>query len=247
MAMHTCPEVMKVAPTILSAKAASMSMSGATMAASLPPSSSTTGRTTLEAAAITARPVGTPPVNDTMSTPGCDTSISPSSGPEPLTAFTTPGGKASANAAATASTAPGAGGRSLHHDGVAGEQGGQHLVAEHRHRPVERQQRRHHAVGLVDHAGPATAAGERPGGQRLGHERCECTRHPSDGARIELGLPQHLAVFTRQQGRQILRLDGGTGCRRRLGDELGTLVERHRRPRRERGPGCGHGPIELRR
>jgi hypothetical protein len=77
------------------------------MAASLPPSSSTTGRTALDAAAITARPVGTPPVNDTMSTPGCDTSIAPSSGPGPLTAFTTPGGKASANAAATARTAPG--------------------------------------------------------------------------------------------------------------------------------------------
>ena len=107
MAMHTWPDVMKVAPTILSAKAASMSMSGATMAASLPPSSSTTGRTALDAAAITARPVGTPPVNDTMSTPGCDTSISPSSGPGPLTAFTTPGGRASASAAATASTAPG--------------------------------------------------------------------------------------------------------------------------------------------
>ena len=60
-----------------------------------------------DAAAMTARPVGTPPVNDTMSTPGWDTSISPSSGPGPLTAFTTPGGRASAIAAATASTAPG--------------------------------------------------------------------------------------------------------------------------------------------
>src|ERR1700681_1195009 len=107
MAMHTWPDVMKVAPAILSANASSMSTSGATMAGSLPPSSSTTGRTAPEAAAITARPVGTAPVNETMETPGCDTSISPSSGPGPLTAFTTPGGNASASAAATASTAPG--------------------------------------------------------------------------------------------------------------------------------------------
>src|SRR5579863_7396485 len=107
MAIHTWPDVMNVAPAILSARAASISGSGATIAASLPPSSSTTGRTARAAAAITARPVGTPPVNDTMSTPGWDTSISPSSGPGPLTAFTTPGGRASAMAAATASTAPG--------------------------------------------------------------------------------------------------------------------------------------------
>src|SRR5580704_16151270 len=107
MAMHTCPDVMNDAPAILSASAASISVSGAMIAASLPPSSSTTGRTAPDAAAITARPVGTPPVNDTMSTPGCDTSISPSSGPGPLTAFTTPGGSASASAAAAASTAPG--------------------------------------------------------------------------------------------------------------------------------------------
>ena len=44
MAMHTWPEVMNVAPASLSARASSMSTSGATMAASLPPSSSTTGR-----------------------------------------------------------------------------------------------------------------------------------------------------------------------------------------------------------
>src|SRR5271169_4334068 len=107
MAIQTWPDVMNVAPAILSASASSMSTSGATMAASLPPSSRTTGRTAFDAAAMTARPVGTPPVNDTMSTPGCDTSIPPISGPGPLSAFTTPGGRASASAAATAKTAPG--------------------------------------------------------------------------------------------------------------------------------------------
>jgi hypothetical protein len=56
---------------------------------------------------MTARPVGTPPVNETMSTPGWATRAWPSSGPGPFTAFTTPGGRASARAAATARTAPG--------------------------------------------------------------------------------------------------------------------------------------------
>ena len=77
------------------------------MAASLPPSSSTTGRVVAAAAAMTAWPVPTPPVKDTMSTSGWPTSAAPSAASGPFTTFRTPGGSASAMAAATSSTVPG--------------------------------------------------------------------------------------------------------------------------------------------
>src|SRR6202023_2661538 len=74
---------------------------------SFPPSSSTTGRVVEAAAAMTACPVATPPVNDTMSTPGWATSAAPSAASGPLTTFSTPGGNVRAMAAATSRTAPG--------------------------------------------------------------------------------------------------------------------------------------------
>src|SRR4051812_30289764 len=76
-------------------------------AASLPPSSSSTGVRCSAAAAITARPVDTPPVNDTRSTPGCATSRRPRSGCGPDSTLTTPGGSASANSANTCNTVSG--------------------------------------------------------------------------------------------------------------------------------------------
>ena len=82
------------------------------MAASLPPSSSTTGRVVAAAAAMTACPVPTPPVNDTMSTPGWPTSAAPRAASGPFTTLSTPGGSTAAMAAATSSTVPG-------HDGGA--------------------------------------------------------------------------------------------------------------------------------
>ena len=88
---------------------------------------------------MTARPVGTPPVNETMSTPGWATRASPSSGPGPLTALTTPGGSASAMAAATASTAPGQVGGAFTTTVFPASSAGSSLVAEDRHGPVEGQ------------------------------------------------------------------------------------------------------------
>src|SRR3954466_12790179 len=76
-------------------------------AASLPPSSRSTGVRLSAAAVMTARPVETPPVNDTKVTPGCATSCRPSSGPGPESTFTTPGGNAAANSASTVSTVSG--------------------------------------------------------------------------------------------------------------------------------------------
>ncbi len=62
------------------------------MAASFPPSSSTTGRVEAAAAAMTAWPVPTPPVNETMSTSGWPTSAAPRAASGPFTTFRTPAG-----------------------------------------------------------------------------------------------------------------------------------------------------------
>ena len=77
------------------------------MAASFPPSSSTTGRVVPAADPITACPVGTPPVNETMSTSGWPAKAAPKAASGPLITFSTPGGSTSAMAAATRRTVPG--------------------------------------------------------------------------------------------------------------------------------------------
>ena len=105
--MQTCPLVTNAPSASRLASAASTFMSGPRMAGSLPPSSSTTGRVVAAAAAMTACPVPTPPVNETMSTSGWATSAAPSAAVGPLTTLRTPGGSASAMAAATSSTVPG--------------------------------------------------------------------------------------------------------------------------------------------
>ena len=62
------------------------------MLADLPPSSSATGFRLRPAVAAITRPVAVPPVNPTMSTPGCDTKASPVTAPRPFTRLTTPAG-----------------------------------------------------------------------------------------------------------------------------------------------------------
>src|SRR5580692_3130472 len=111
--MQTCPLVTKAASKMRSANAASPATSGARMAASLPPSSSTTGLVVVAAAAMTAWPVPTPPVKETMSTSGWPTNAAPSAADGPFTTFRTPGGSISAIAAATSSTVPGQEGGAL--------------------------------------------------------------------------------------------------------------------------------------
>ena len=113
MAMQTCPLVTKAASTMRSARAASPTTSGARMAASFPPSSSTTGRVVAAAVAMTAWPVPTPPVKETMSTSGWPTNAAPSAASGPFTTLRTPGGSISAMAAATRSTVPGQDGGAL--------------------------------------------------------------------------------------------------------------------------------------
>src|SRR3954470_5343946 len=83
------------------------------IAASLPPSSSSTGTSRCAAAAMTALPVVTPPVKEMTSTPQCATSALPSSAPGPESRLTTPGGSAAANDVSTVSTVSGTVGGTL--------------------------------------------------------------------------------------------------------------------------------------
>ena len=173
---------------------------------------------------MTARPVGTPPVNETMSTPRWATSASPKLGPGPLTAFTTPGGQRLGQRRGHGQDGAGAGGRGLHHHRVPGEQGRQELVAEDRDRPVEGQDGGHHAVGDVLDRRPApAAAGQRPRLEGLGRQRGEGAGHAPDGAGVELRLPQHLAVLAGEQPGQVRRRHHRAGGGGRLAHQLGPL------------------------
>ncbi len=57
-----------------------------------PPSSSATRFTLSAASCITRLPARVDPVNDTMSTSGCEAMASPTTGPTPVTRLNTPGG-----------------------------------------------------------------------------------------------------------------------------------------------------------
>ena len=90
-AEHTCPAC-RNAPLSAPSSAASRSASANTMFGFLPPSSSATFLTSSAAARMIARPVASPPVNDTRSTSGADTSAAPTLAPAPSTRLTTPAG-----------------------------------------------------------------------------------------------------------------------------------------------------------
>ena len=84
---------------IAPASAASMSASSNTTFADLPPSSKLTGVRLSAAARMIARPVALSPVNVMRCTRGSRVSASPtSSGPNPCTTFSTPGGRPASSA-----------------------------------------------------------------------------------------------------------------------------------------------------
>ena len=58
----------------------------------LPPSSSATCLTSFAASSLTRRPARVEPVNDTMSTSGCEAIASPTTGPVPVTRLKIPAG-----------------------------------------------------------------------------------------------------------------------------------------------------------
>ena len=80
-------------PASVTLTAAARSAPGSTRAADLPPSSSATRLMSPPAMAAMWRPARVEPVNDTMSTSGCRTSASPTSGPVPCTRLNTPAGR----------------------------------------------------------------------------------------------------------------------------------------------------------
>ena len=92
-AEHTWPECRKTAVRAKSS-ATSRSASAKTMLGFLPPSSSATLFTVAAAAAMIARPVWSPPVNETRSTRGSVDRRAPAVAPAPSTRLPTPGGQA---------------------------------------------------------------------------------------------------------------------------------------------------------
>ena len=226
-----------------SASAASPATSGARMAASLPPSSSTTGLVVAAAAAITAWPVPTPPVKETMSTPGWPTSAAPRAAVGPFTTLRTPGGSTSAMAAATRSTVPGHEGGALTTTVSPGQQCGQHFVAHDGDGPVEGQDGGDDAVGdPLDPGGPAAEVTRRQG---LGHQRCEGRRHAAHGGGVEDRLEVGLAMLPGEEAGQVAALGG---CNARLGggdDQRGAVLGFQRGPGSLRPAGGGHGQVEL--
>src|SRR5262249_15897118 len=93
-----------------------------------PPSSRATRLTVPAAAAITRRPLTSPPVNETMSTRGSSASGAPTWAPSPSTRFAAPGGgPAPSSSRITRRAAEGGGGGGVggvEEEGVAGKQGG---------------------------------------------------------------------------------------------------------------------------
>ena len=112
----------------------------------LPPSSSVTRARWSAAPFITALPVAVPPVNATLSTPGCATSGAPASPPKPVTTLKTPGGKpASSTSAANSSVEAGACSAGLTTTRAARRQRRRGLPAHQQHGRVPRRDRGHDA------------------------------------------------------------------------------------------------------
>jgi len=80
--------------------AASRSASSKTTTGALPPSSRWTRLRESAAARMTALPVVTSPVMETIATSGCDERAAPALSPWPVTTFSTPGGSRSAASSA---------------------------------------------------------------------------------------------------------------------------------------------------
>ena len=80
--------------------AAARSASSKTTTGAFPPSSRCTRFSVFGGALATARPLSTEPVNAIMSISGCSDSRAPTTGPEPVTMFSTPAGSRSATSSA---------------------------------------------------------------------------------------------------------------------------------------------------
>ena len=147
--MQVCPVAAKT-PAMTPLAAASRSASGNTTWADLPPSSRVT-RVRLSAAALAiSLPTCVEPVKAILSMPGWAASALPTSGPQPVTTLTTPGGKpASATSSGERERAHRGVVARLDHDRAAGGQGRRQLPGQQQQRGVPRDDRRDHADRLV--------------------------------------------------------------------------------------------------
>ena len=229
--------------------AVSRSASAKTMLGFLPPSSRATFFTVPAAAAITARPVARPPVNDTRSTRGSATSGPPTSGPVPGTRLATPSGTpASARRSMRRSEVDGVSSLGLSTKVQPGGEGRRHLPRGLQQRVVPGRDEGAHPDRLVDdpadHVGPA---GVDDPSRVLGRHPAVVAEHRGHVVDVGLALHQPLAGVERlgpghgvavagqevghpEQDRTPL-LGRGVGPRTRGRRRCGR---RRRRPRRRR-------------
>ena len=192
---------------------------------------------------MTAWPVRTPPVKETMSTPGWPDQRRAERGVRAVHHVEHARRQRLGHGGGHQQHGGRAGRRRLDHHGVAGEQRREDLVGHDRDGPVEGQDGRHHAVGHPLDSGGAAA--QLPGGQRLGHHRGEGGGHAAHGGGVEDGLEMGLAVLAGEQAGQVVGLDQGDP---RLGgrdDRRRPLVHRQGGPRRLGPAGRRHGPVQL--
>ena len=186
---------------------------------------------------------GTPPVNDTMSTSRVADQHRPERGVGPVDDVQDAGRQDLGHGGGHEQDRARAGGGSLDHHGVAGQEGGQRLVAHHRHRPVERQDGGHDAVGHP--LDPGRAPADVAWGQRVGHDRGEGGGHPGHGCGVEHRLHIGLAVLAGEETGQVAGFDRGHAGFRGGQHQGGPLLGGQGGPGHLRAPGGADGPVEL--
>ena len=204
------------------------------------------GRVVAAAAAMTAWPVPTPPVKETMSTSGWPTSAAPSAASGPFTTLRTPGGSGGGHGGGHQQHRAGARRRRLDHDGVPGQQRGEDLVGHDRHGPVEGQDGGDDPVGH-----PLDARGRRRRGHAARAPRPPAGRRPTPCRpwwrcrRSPPGASCRAPGSAAGPGRSAST--AATPASAAATTLAGTLVHGQRGPAALRPAGGGHGPVELRR
>ena len=213
-------------------------MSGATMAASLPPSSSTTGRTAPDARSHDGPPRGYAPGERHHVHAGVCHEHLAELGSRTVHGVHHSRRQGVGQCGGHRQHRARAGGRGLHHHGVPGEKGGQHLVAEHRHGPVERQ----HAATTPK--GSWTTLVRRPPPVSVRVARASATSGANAPAMPpmvpESNWASHRTLPCSRVSRVARSCDStaAPAAEAALATSSARSVGRHRRPRRE----CGRGP-----
>ena len=179
--------------------------SGNTMFGLLPPSSSDTWASRSPATSPTWRPTSVEPVNETLSTPGCVNSASPTVRPGPVSTLSTPGGRNSLTISAIRRIVSGASSAALRISGVAGGQRRRGLHPGDHQRGVPRQDAGDHAQRFAPGVLQLVVAGRQHGALELAGDAAEVAEQVDQGLRLGPGLgAQRVAGVRRGEQGQLL-------------------------------------------